>query len=247
MEKQIIRQVVTGTKKLPKCVGIYNKLFQLINDDLKEGDKLPSENELSEIMNVSRTTLRQALTLLQEDGLIKNVRGVGNFVIKNKVEENKGLESLDNPIHSALNFQVDEIEIDFKLDIPSEHVCKVLESKPSAIVYVDRWYKNQGKPLAYTLSFIPIETIVEEKIDLSDKNSLKNFLEKISYEKSKRSSLKINISSSGNFSSMKYNIFQNNKSFLLEEKIYFKNSFPAIYNKHYLSIENSNILIERKK
>lgn len=49
-----------------------------------EGSRLPSEPELSKLIGVSRTTLRQALALLQDDGLVNNIRGKGNFIVKSK-------------------------------------------------------------------------------------------------------------------------------------------------------------------
>ena len=68
------------TKKL-KHVKIYNELYELIqNGTYEPGSQLPSETTLSATMNVSRMTLRKALTLLREDGLIKDVQGVGHFV-----------------------------------------------------------------------------------------------------------------------------------------------------------------------
>ncbi len=41
---------------------------------------LPTETELGADMNVSRTVVREALMLLEEDGLIRARRGVGRFV-----------------------------------------------------------------------------------------------------------------------------------------------------------------------
>lgn len=47
---------------------------------LKEGDKLPSERELAERMNVSRPKLRDALKALEERGLLTIRHGEGTFV-----------------------------------------------------------------------------------------------------------------------------------------------------------------------
>ena len=44
------------------------------------GSQLPSEPELALQMDVSRMTLRRALALLQEDNLVINIRGKGNFI-----------------------------------------------------------------------------------------------------------------------------------------------------------------------
>jgi DNA-binding FadR family transcriptional regulator len=47
---------------------------------LRPGDRLPAERELSETMEVSRPTLREALADLEERGLIATRPGGGTFI-----------------------------------------------------------------------------------------------------------------------------------------------------------------------
>lgn len=47
---------------------------------LKEGRKLPSERELSEVLHVSRPKLREALAALEERGLVITRHGEGTFI-----------------------------------------------------------------------------------------------------------------------------------------------------------------------
>ncbi|MBY0146594.1 FadR family transcriptional regulator [Neobacillus niacini] len=49
-------------------------------DDLKSGDKIPSERELSERLNVGRSSVREALRALELLGLIETRRGEGTFI-----------------------------------------------------------------------------------------------------------------------------------------------------------------------
>ena len=53
-----------------------------INKDhlYKAGDKLPNENELSEKLGVSRTTLREAIRILVSEGVLIVKRGKGTYV-----------------------------------------------------------------------------------------------------------------------------------------------------------------------
>ncbi|WP_409301246.1 FadR/GntR family transcriptional regulator [Peribacillus sp. SCS-155] len=46
------------------------------------GDKLPNENDLSEELNISRTTLREAIRILVTNGMLEIRRGKGTFVKK---------------------------------------------------------------------------------------------------------------------------------------------------------------------
>lgn len=236
---------INGNKKLPKCVAVYDKLFLMI----KEGKfsletKLPSEPDLAKMMGVSRMTLRQALSLLQEDGIVKNVRGKGNYIIKTEVSKEKGLETLEHPIYTSITEKIDSVELEFKIEPSTDYTDKVLEQKTPVVVFVDRWYKSNDKIVAYTLSIVPIETIVNLSIDLNDKERFLKFLEKDVYENSRFSSIKLNFSSAGNFSSMK-NISQSKKFYLLGETLYYQNKYPILHNKHYIPIEFGNITIER--
>lgn len=49
-------------------------------DGLKSGDKIPSERELSERLNVGRSSVREALRALELLGLIETRRGEGTFI-----------------------------------------------------------------------------------------------------------------------------------------------------------------------
>jgi DNA-binding FadR family transcriptional regulator len=73
---------------------IVQKLLELIRArSLKPGDKLPPERELSELMKVSRPSLREALKSLEMMSIISIRQGSGAFV--NKLEPESVVEHLD--------------------------------------------------------------------------------------------------------------------------------------------------------
>jgi GntR family transcriptional regulator/GntR family frlABCD operon transcriptional regulator len=53
---------------------------QIIKGVYKEGDLLPSENELSSTHDMTRTTVRQALLIMEKDGYISKKKGKGSIV-----------------------------------------------------------------------------------------------------------------------------------------------------------------------
>ena len=62
-------------------VSAKKKILQYIRSrGLKSGDRLPTEIELSEQLDISRLTLREALNALKSDGLVHAVQGKGTFV-----------------------------------------------------------------------------------------------------------------------------------------------------------------------
>ena len=64
---------------------LYDQVFDQIKDMIRSGtycagDQLPSEKELMERMGVSRVTVRQALRLLADAGIIETRKGKGSIV-----------------------------------------------------------------------------------------------------------------------------------------------------------------------
>jgi len=59
-----------------------DRLYEMIADEgiYSPGSKLPNENELSEELQVSRTTLREAISFLVAQGVLEIRRGKGTFV-----------------------------------------------------------------------------------------------------------------------------------------------------------------------
>lgn len=53
---------------------------RISNGELKPGDRVPSENELVEAMQVSRMTANRALRELTDEGVVERVAGRGTFV-----------------------------------------------------------------------------------------------------------------------------------------------------------------------
>ena len=58
------------------------------------GDKLPNEIELSEELNVSRTTLREAIRILVAYNILEIRRGKGTYVTEKVLEQPQDLEQL---------------------------------------------------------------------------------------------------------------------------------------------------------
>lgn len=63
----------------------YRKLFQelqeqILNGTFAPGDRLESEPRLGEKYGVSRQTVRQAIALLEEEGLVNRIQGSGTYV-----------------------------------------------------------------------------------------------------------------------------------------------------------------------
>ncbi|KAF0514942.1 GntR family transcriptional regulator [Pediococcus acidilactici] len=72
-------------RKSSDVISLQEKLYQLIyqqihSGKLKQGDKLPSENEFAKKYQISRVTVRKALQKLVDEKLIVKKHGLGAFV-----------------------------------------------------------------------------------------------------------------------------------------------------------------------
>ena len=69
-------------KKTKLSEQTADRLYEMIADERRylHGSKLPNENELSEALQVSRTTLREAISFLVAQGVLEIQRGKGTFV-----------------------------------------------------------------------------------------------------------------------------------------------------------------------
>lgn len=71
---------------------VADTIFSMITVENRflPGDKLPNENELSEEMKISRTTLREAIRILVTAGILEIKRGRGTFVREDMPQEHIG-------------------------------------------------------------------------------------------------------------------------------------------------------------
>ncbi len=73
-------------------IPLYYQLMDIILEtigegNLRENDQLPSERELCETYNVSRSTVRQAIQELEKEGYIYRIHGKGTFVSPEKFKQ----------------------------------------------------------------------------------------------------------------------------------------------------------------
>lgn len=223
-------------KKL-KCLKVYDQLYELIqNGTYPPGSQLPSETILAKQMNVSRMTLRKTLSFLWEDGLIKNVQGVGHFVIDQtkKISNDMEKKVLLHPVYSYCTEKLDSVEMNFHIEPPRKSMTDSLQQYTAAVVAVDRWYKAKDVPLAYSLSFIPIELIGKKQIDLNHKEQLLNYLESQCYQETEHCHRLCSYSDAGNFTAATYKLSNEDSFLLVQETIYDSDENILISNKHYI-------------
>ena len=91
-----------------KTKKIYEEIVEQIKElfaqgDLKPGDKLLSEREFAERLQVSRASVREALSALEAMGLIEIKPGEGTFI------RQMGVSSIIEPLALLLLMEKDQV------------------------------------------------------------------------------------------------------------------------------------------
>jgi len=99
-------------------MNIYDDLKNKINQGIyEEGSKIPKEEELKDRFGVSMITVKKALGMLKEEGLIQRIPGVGTYVKgRNPVHEK---EEKDNkgPGVKKIGLVLEHVSSSFGLDL----------------------------------------------------------------------------------------------------------------------------------
>jgi len=73
----------------PVYLQLSNYFFARISaGELREGDALPTETALCAMLGISRSTVRQAFQMLEDEGVIVRKKRVGTRVCKPKLKRN---------------------------------------------------------------------------------------------------------------------------------------------------------------
>ena len=91
-----------------EIIPLYSRVatiiqHKIVSGQYDPGDRLPTEDELVLQFGVSKITIRNALSLLEADGLINRIRGKGTFVSENVPE-------IKQSVHTNLNQMVDRMK-----------------------------------------------------------------------------------------------------------------------------------------
>lgn len=153
---------------MKKYVHISNDIKNKILDrTYQSNDKLPSEKELCEYYNVSKMTVKQALDILVNEGMIIKQRGSGTFVKDLSSEELERISVSSQFRGKTAEFPQEAVTskvLDFSVITSSELVQKKLNLEKDDFVYhVSRSRYVNG--VAHTLeeSFMPINLITNLK------------------------------------------------------------------------------------
>jgi len=157
---------------VPLYMQLYSRLMRMINNgELRPGDKLVSERELADSLNISRITARQSMQALLESGLVYREQGRGTFVAERKMRGLMGFTSFTDDIRSR-GYQPSSRVLTQELIYVDEQLQRVIKVKPDELVlHLVRLRMADNLPVAIQSSYLPSHLVPGlEKEDLNNKS-----------------------------------------------------------------------------
>ena len=154
---------------------------QRILDGHFEEGRIPSETELANELGVSRTTIRDALSRLENEGVVYRRQGAGTFVnkaglqIKTRLEEIWSYEA----VLQAHGYTPSTRILGVAVEPADAHVATELNLPAGAeIISVEKLFLEDDAPVIFTVNQIPRQLIHEPYEDEDWKVPIYEFLQK---------------------------------------------------------------------
>lgn len=133
--------------------------------DKRFEDRLPPEDVLAEMLNVSRTTIRSALQSLEEHGVVNRKRAVGttiNTPIRRSALALQRLIGFDALLREK-GYQI-KIQTEWERTVPSDDVLSVfdLTADPTYLVTLKSYMAGDRGPAMVIRDVVPWNTLTDE-------------------------------------------------------------------------------------
>ncbi|MGX9290460.1 GntR family transcriptional regulator [Bacillus sp. A015] len=142
-------------------IPMYHQIMENLKKQIEDGTLapdtlIPSEREYAERFDISRMTVRQALSNLVNEGYLYRQKGKGTFVSRKKFEQPlQGLTSFTEDMRQR-GLKASSQLVDFKKTACPEHLLPVLQLSNSDAVYeLKRIRLANDEPMAIETSYIP--------------------------------------------------------------------------------------------
>lgn len=150
----------TLDKKIP--IPLYYQLKMIIDAEIKQGSYppgalIPTEEELIARFGISRTTVRQAITELVQEGKLYRIKSKGTFVAQGKLNQDfiVRLESFNDQMEKLGKTPSTEV-LDFKLGIAPLNVSEALQLDPNeSIIFLQRKRFADDSPIVVLKTYLP--------------------------------------------------------------------------------------------
>jgi GntR family transcriptional regulator len=143
----------------PKYIRVRDWLMnRILSLNLKQGDKLPSENDLTRQLEASRVTVRRALETLRAEGVVESQRGKGWFLRRVRAVQNLGQLQGFGETLAPTGMRVSSRVLELGECVAPEAVSNALAVPlGTEVVRIARLRIAGTRVMSYDLSYFPLE------------------------------------------------------------------------------------------
>lgn len=134
-----------------QSVPLYHQIALTLRARAERG-ALSTEQQLCAEFGVSRSTVRQALSVLKQDGLLQSRRGVGTRFVAEPPAE-RLTSSIGDPLHAGLGTVEQVVSIE-RVEPPAE-VRTFLDTGSEPVKRLVRVHRLQDAPLSVVVTYMP--------------------------------------------------------------------------------------------
>lgn len=171
---------------LTRAQLVKNIILEMIKTNKICGNKLPTEDELAKLLQVSLATLREALLELNKEGIISKRHGLGNFIHKSTLETKMRIDRFSDFVDLLKDggHSVTSTYSVLRLEKPDAAVAKDLQiSIDSKIAVYDRTFYANGRAAIHAQNRIPYCYFVRERSEIESQFDLNSFIEEYCQQK----------------------------------------------------------------
>lgn len=152
----------------------------IVNKEYNPGDKIASENELAERFNVTRLTVRQAISQLIQEGFLTSQRGGGTYVTSDKhLIDSFDIEFtgfMDDLFYQVSKSKTKTVEMN-RITVPVAVANKLSINKAGEVIQIKRIRLKGDQSFAYTINYLPVEIGEKIKVESLYKKPLLQIME----------------------------------------------------------------------
>ena len=148
-------------------IAQYELRQAITEGTFRPGSQLPTEAELCEMLGVSRTVVREALRVLEDDGLVSRRHGVGTFVRNHPILKNLNFNFGITEMIESAGLKPGTGHLEVRRETADEEKANQLRVPPGTpLVTVERVRTADGRPVVYTLDTLPESLVKRAEFDL---------------------------------------------------------------------------------
>lgn len=229
-----LKKEIEKSSPEPLYIQVQNWIKEKIAaGEWKAKEKLPSETDLAEMLDISRGTIKQAIKQLMNEGILMQIHGKGTFVIGEQLEyplAERLISVAETMIENQKDFVTQLIGVE-RIPASKMHRETFQLAENEEVYFLQRLRFFEDTPVVFLENYLPVRLFPALDRKDFESNTLFSIVENeygISIEWGKRSFL---AKGADDRTAKKLQIEKGTPITMLEQTTYTKNDMPIEYSR----------------